>query len=165
MYSQPYQPVAPAATIRSLGTHETKDSIDTWFNQCKSFLRTVPCFARYMDLTWKSYGEDINCGFEEKTVAGTKLSPKDQSTQVEALIDLICTYSPELDVSHIREEATCLAWIYNYVREHYGCKRTGRQMMQKFTTLKRKEGERLNAYSSVTGKEEALSWQMSEIFI
>ena len=146
MFQQPFQQVAPAATIRSLGTVETKDSIDSWFNQTKAFIRAIPTYARYMDMTWKSYGEDTNRGFEEKTISGTKLSPKEQSTQVEALIDLVTTYAPELDVFHIREEATSLNWIYCYTREHYGVKRTGRQMMQKFTTLKCKDGERLNAY-------------------
>ena len=69
-----------------------------------------------------------------------------QSTQVEALIDLVCYNVPEVDINHIRAEATSLNWIYRYIREHYGVKRTGRQMMQKFGVLQRKEGERLNSF-------------------
>ena len=51
-----------------------------------------------------------------------------------------------IDINHVRAEATSLLWIYNYVREHYGVKRTGRQMMQKFGVLQRRPGERLNAF-------------------
>ena len=68
------------------------------------------------------------------------------AVQVSALIDLLCSYAPELDNAHIRSEAVSLTWIYKYIREHYGVKRTGRQMMSKYSVLKRKPNERLNAY-------------------
>ena len=142
---QPF-PAAPAATIRSLNSNETKETIDAWFNQTKAFIRAIPAYARYMDLTWSSHATSVTRGFQLINEGTVQLSPAVQSTQVEALIDLVCTYAPELDVSHIREEATSLRWIYNYIREHYGCRRTGRQMMQKFSTLKRRPDERLNAF-------------------
>ena len=137
---------APAATIRSLGTTETKESIDQWYNQVRACVRAIHPYNKYIDVSWKSCSEDVNRGFEEVTLGGQKISPEAQSSQVEGLLDLVTTYAPELDVSHIREEATSLQWLYSYIREHYGCKRTGRQMMQKFTVLKRRDGEKLNAY-------------------
>ena len=38
-----------------------------------------------------------------------------------------------------------MQFIYLFCREHYGFKRTGRQMMQKMSLLKRRPGEKLNA--------------------
>ena len=101
-----------------------------------------------MDLTWTAHSQDEARGFSEtRNSAGQIVATKQsQSTQVESLIDLMCTYAPELDVFHIRAEATSLQWIYSFIRDHYGCRRTGRQMLQKMSVLKRKEGERLNAY-------------------
>ena len=142
---QPF-PAAPAATIRSLNSNETKETIDAWFNQTKAFIRAIPAYSRYMDLTWSSHAASVTRGFKPIVEGGQQITAAVQSTQVEALIDLVCTYAPKLDVSHIREEATSLRWIYNYIREHYGCRRTGRQMMQKFSTLQRRPDERLNAF-------------------
>ena len=130
---------------RTLTNHETKDSIDAWFNSTKAMIRTIPAYQRYMDLTWKAYSESVTRGFVNSTT-DANLTKEVQAVQVEALIDLICTTVPEVDLMHIRAEATSLQWIYQYVREHYGVKRTGRQMMQKFGVLQRKPNERLNAF-------------------
>ena len=48
---------------RTLTNHETKDSIDAWFNQTKAMIRTIPAYQRYMDLTWKAYSESVTRGF------------------------------------------------------------------------------------------------------
>ena len=143
-----YQHHFPSLSIRTLNSAETKDTIQTWWNQVRAFARSIPTYQKYMDLVWTSHSLSPSRGFRPVNNADGSLaaSPETQSTQVEALIDLICSYAPELDVSHIRSEADSLAWIYNYIREHYGCKRTGRQMMSKYSTLKRRDGERLNAY-------------------
>ena len=44
MNQQPF-PAAPAATIRSLNTVETKETIDEWFNQTREFIRAVPSYS------------------------------------------------------------------------------------------------------------------------
>ena len=132
MYTNNF-PAAPAATIRSLAMVETKDSIDMWFNQVRAFLRAIPSYQKYMDLTWKAHAESPTRGFvDTRDATGNNISALTQSTQVEALIDLVLTYAPELDVSHIRSEATSLNFIYKFIREHYGVKRTGRQMMRQY---------------------------------
>ena len=130
---------------RALSSVETKESIDTWFNSTKAMIRAIPVYTRYMDLNWQSHASDQNRGFEDHQT-DANLTARVQSTQVEALIDLCCTTVPEIDINYVRAEATSLLWIYNYVREHYGVKRTGRQMMQKFGVLQRRSGERLNAF-------------------
>merc|ERR1711923_421290 len=111
-------------------------------------IRAIPSYSKYMDLTWTAHSQNESRGFSDtKNAAGQIVATKEsQSTQVESLIDLMCTYAPELDIFHIRSEATSLQWIYSFIRDHYGCRRTGRQMLQKMSVLKRKEGERLNAY-------------------
>merc|ERR1711923_423689 len=130
---------------RRLSNIETKESIDSWYNSTKAMIRAIPTYQRYMDLTWKAHSEDVNRGFRNHDADAT-MTALVQSTQVEALIDLVCYNVPEVDINHIRAEATSLNWIYRYIREHYGVKRTGRQMMQKFGVLQRKEGERLNSF-------------------
>ena len=87
----------------------------------------------------------VKGGFEDHET-NANMTAQVQTTQVEALIDLVCVNVPEIDINHIRAEATSLGWIYRYIREHYGVKRTGRQMMQKFGVLQRKDGERLNSF-------------------
>ena len=103
MNLQPF-PAAPAATIRSLNTVETKETIDAWFNQTRAFIRAIPSYSKYMDLTWTAHSQDEARGFSDaKNSAGQIVATKQsQSTQVESLIDLMCTYAPELDVFHIR---------------------------------------------------------------
>ena len=92
---------------------ETKETIDSWYNQTRAFIRAIPTYSKYMDLTWTAHSSDENRGFADARNAAGQItvSATAQSTQVEALIDLICTYAPELDVFHIRAEATSLHWI------------------------------------------------------
>ena len=147
MYNQHF-PTAPMTAIRILNTSETKDSIDAWFVQVKAFVRAIPVYGKFMDLVWTAHSQSETRGFQPVVDAANVVTAtaETQSTQVSALIDLLCSYAPELDNAHIRSEATSLTWIYKYIREHYGCKRTGRQMMSKYSVLKRRDGERLNAY-------------------
>ena len=62
--NQPF-PAAPAATIRSLNMSETKETIDAWYNQTRAFIRAIPTYSKYMDLTWKAHSEDENRGFAD----------------------------------------------------------------------------------------------------
>ena len=143
--NQPFSSQWGMPQQRALSSVETKESIDTWFNSTKAMIRAIPVYTRYMDLSWQSHASDQKRGFADHET-DANLTAQVQSTQVEALIDLCCTTVPEIDINHVRAEATSLLWIYNYVREHYGVKRTGRQMMQKFGVLQRRPGERLNAF-------------------
>ena len=147
MYSEHF-PSTPMTALRVLNSAETKDSIDAWFVQVKAFIRAIPVYGKFMDLEWTAHSQSETRGFRaivdnNNVVTATA---ETQSVQVSALIDLLCSYAPELDNAHIRSEAVSLTWIYKYIREHYGVKRTGRQMMSKYSVLKRKPNERLNAY-------------------
>ena len=69
MYPQAFH-AAPAATIRSLSMIESKESIDTWFNQVKAFLRAIPAYQKYMDLTWTAHANNPTRGFTDTRDAG-----------------------------------------------------------------------------------------------
>ena len=60
-----------------------------------------------MDLTWSAHCVDVNRGFQDHET-DRNLTKQVQSTQVEALIDLVCYNVPEIDINHIRSEATSL---------------------------------------------------------
>ena len=67
-------------------------------------IRAIPVYQRYMDLTWTAHCADVNRGFADSQT-DANLTKKVQSTQVEALIDLVCVNVPEIDINHIRSEA------------------------------------------------------------
>ena len=64
------------------------------------------------------------------------------------MLETILSFIPEIAPSAVLPKATSLDWLYDLVRKHYGCERTGRDMMDKFETLERKPGESLSAYWS-----------------
>ena len=64
------------------------------------------------------------------------------------MLETILSFIPEIAPSAVLPKATSLDWLYDHVRKHYGCARTGRDMMDKFETLERKPGESLAAYWS-----------------
>ena len=64
------------------------------------------------------------------------------------MLETILSFIPEIAPSAVLPKATSLDWLYDHVRKHYGCERTGRDMMDKFETLERKPGESLAAYWS-----------------
>merc|ERR1712030_306208 len=41
-----------------------------------------------------------------------------------------------------------LQWLYDQIRKHYGCERTGSDMLNRFETLERKPGEKMSSYWS-----------------
>ena len=87
----------PGPSIRSLNTIETKESIDAWYNQTRAFVRAIPTYQRYMDLTWLSHAESQTRGFTDVRNANGAVTTTaaTQSTQVEALLDLVHTESPK----------------------------------------------------------------------
>ena len=64
------------------------------------------------------------------------------------MLEQVIGFVPEIALSAVTPKATSLKWVYDHLREHYGCARTGRDMMLKYKTLQRKPGERLRAYWS-----------------
>ena len=111
----------------------------------KCHLRTTQ-FKDVMLKKWTAYSTDPNRGFKEEKIGNKTISPEEQSTLVSDMLESIVSFMPEIAPSAVIPKAISLEWVYNLLREHYGCARTGRDMMQKFKTLERKPGERLRAY-------------------
>ena len=79
--------------IRILNTSETKDSIDAWFVQVKAFVRAIPVYGKFMDLVWTAHSQSETRGFQPVVDAANVVTAtaETQSTQVSALIDLLCS--------------------------------------------------------------------------
>ena len=48
-----------------LGANETKESIDAWYVQAKSIIRSMPAYTPYVDETWTAKKSDSNRGFTD----------------------------------------------------------------------------------------------------
>ena len=64
------------------------------------------------------------------------------------MLETILSFVPEVTQSAVLGKATSLQWLYDYLRKHYGCERTGSDMMNRFETLERKPGEKVTSYWS-----------------
>ena len=134
-------------SLRTLRSHEEKFEIDKWWGQMKCHLRNTQ-FKDVMLLQWTAQSTDLNRGFKDETVGGKTITGEARSNLVGDMLEQIAGFMPEIAQSAIVPKATSLKWVYDFLREHYGCARTGRDMMLKYKTLERKQGERLRAYWS-----------------
>ena len=64
------------------------------------------------------------------------------------MLETILTLVPEITQTAVLGKATSLQWMYDYLRKHYGCERTGSDMLNRFETLERKPGEKMSSYWS-----------------
>ena len=110
----------------------------------KCHLRTTQ-FKDVMLKKWEPQSTDNNRGFKEVKIGEKTISAEEQSTLVGEMLETIISFMPEIAPSAVIPKATSLDWLYNLLRKHYGCERTGRDMMDKFKTLQRKPGEKLTA--------------------
>ena len=67
------------------------------------------------------------------------------STLVGDMLETILTLVPEITQTAVLGKATSLQWMYDYLRKHYGCERTGSDMPNRFETLERKPGENMSS--------------------
>ena len=71
-----------------------------------------------MDLHWTT---GTNIGFTDETVGGKTITAVSKSNLVDAMIDQITGFTPQPNTSVVRDKATSLKWIYDYLLTHYGC--------------------------------------------
>ena len=64
------------------------------------------------------------------------------------MLESVLSFVPEVTQSEVLGRATSLQWLYDYLRKHYGCERTGSDMMYRFETLERKPREKVTSYWS-----------------
>ena len=94
--------------------------------------------------TWTAKDSDENRGFTDQTTTGSK-SANEMSTLVGDMLETILTLVPEITQTAVLGKATSLQWMYDYLRKHYGCERTGSDMPNRFETLERKPGENMSS--------------------
>ena len=83
--------------------------------------------------TWTAKDNNENRGFVGQTTLGSKAyTPNEASTLVGDMLETILTLVPEVTQTAVLGKATSLQWMYDYLRKHYGCERTGSDMLSRF---------------------------------
>ena len=101
--------------------------------------------------TWTAKEIDENRGFTDQTQTATNPTPKsasEMSTLAGDMLEQILTLVPEITQTAVLGKATSLQWLYDHLRKHYGCERTGSDILNRFETLERKPGEKMSSYWS-----------------
>ena len=133
--------------LQPMGRHETKLDLEKWWINLKIHLRGTQ-YKDVMLKTWTAKSSDSNRGFTESTIGSKTWTAEELSTLVGDMLETILSFIPEIAPSAVLNKATSLEWLFDHVRKHYGCERTGRDMMNRFETLERKPGEKMTAYWS-----------------
>ena len=133
--------------LQALRRHETKLDLEKWWINLKIHLKGTQ-YKEVMLKTWTAKSSDSNRGFTESTIGSKTWTADELSTLVGDMLETILSFIPEIAPSAVLNKATSLEWLFDHVRKHYGCARTGRDMMYKFKTLERKPGEKMTAYWS-----------------
>ena len=131
-------------SLCTLGSHEEKFELDKWWGQLKCHLRNT----QFKDMMLQEWSTGTNRGFSDEKIGDKTITAASKSNLVENMLEQIVGFMPEIAPSAIIPKATSLNWVYEHLRTHYGCARTGRDMMRKYKTLQCKPGERLRPYWS-----------------
>ena len=133
--------------LRILGRDESRNDLDVWWAKVKIHLKGT-IYKDLMAKTWSAKNTTENRGFTAQTI-GTKTYKADElSVLAGDMLETVLSFVPEVTLSEVLGRATSLQWLYDYLRKHYGCERTGSDMMNRFETLERKPGEKVTTYWS-----------------
>ena len=105
-------------------------------------------FKDVMYKTWQAKNDNANRGFTEYKLGEKTITAEEQSAQVEDMLETITSYIPDIAASSIIPNAKSLDWVLEFLKEHYGYARSGKDLMLKFKTLERRPGEKMRAYWS-----------------
>merc|ERR1711888_528977 len=83
-----------------------------------------------------------------QTINGKSHTAEEVSVLVGDMLEAIISSVPEVTLSDVTSKATSLQWVYDFLRHHYGCERTGMDILTRFDILERKPGEKVNSYWS-----------------
>ena len=133
--------------IRILGRDESKNDLDVWWAKVKIHLKGS-IYKELMPKTWTAKNESETRGLSDQTIGSKSHSAAEVCTLVGDMIETIMSSVPEVTLSEVLGKATSLQWVYDYLRKHYGCERTGSDMMNRFRTLERRPGEKVTSYWS-----------------
>ena len=129
-------------SLRTLGSHEEKFELGKWWGQMKCHLRNT----QFKDMMLQEWSTGTHRDFKDEKVGDKTITAAARSNLVGDMLEQIAGFMPEIAQSAIVPKAASLKWVYDFLREHYGCARTGRDMMLKYKTLQRRQGEGLGAY-------------------
>ena len=133
--------------IRILGRDESKNTLDVWWAKVKVHLKA----SDYKDLmvkTWTAYDVSETRGCTAQTICGKPHTAEEMSILIGDMLETIMSSVPEVTLSDVTSKATSLQWVYDFLRHHYGCERTGCDILTRFDILERKPGEKINSYWS-----------------
>ena len=133
--------------IRILGRDESKNDLDVWWAKVKIHLKNS-IYKELMAKTWTARDDSETRGLPEQTIGSKPHSAAEVSTLVGDMLETILSFVPEVTLSEVLGKATSLQWVYDYLRKHYGCERTGSDMMNRFETLERRPREKVTSYWS-----------------
>ena len=133
--------------LRPLGSHETKNDLDVWWAKCKVHLKNSN-YKELMVLTWTAQEISPTRGLEKMTINGKEHTAEQASILVGDMLEAIISAVPEVTLSDVTSGATSLQWVYDFLRYHYGCERTGMDMLLRFETLERRPREKVTSYWS-----------------
>merc|ERR1711888_148048 len=83
-----------------------------------------------------------------QTINGKSHTAEEVSILIGDMLEAIISSVPEVTLSDVTSKATSLQWVYDFLRHHYGCERTGCDILTRFDMLERKPGEKVNSYWS-----------------
>ena len=88
--------------LSTLGSHVSRDQLETWWSQLCIHLRNT----QFKDVMYLEWTTGTNRGFTDVTTEGKTITAVSKSNQVEAMIDQITGFIPELNPSVVRAKAT-----------------------------------------------------------
>ena len=94
-----------AMVLPKLKADETLESIEAWKVQTKSYLRAMPAFQPYVDITWTAKKENSSRGFVDGTAVGDPpvVPPAEQAatknSTIDHMMDMIASNTPEIPAS------------------------------------------------------------------
>ena len=123
--------------IRILGRDEPKNALDVWWAKVKVHLKASN-YKELMVKTWTAQEVSETRGCTEQTIGGKKHTAEEMSILIGDMLEAIISSVPEVTLSDVLSKATSLQWVYDFLRHHYGCERTGCDILNRFEILERK---------------------------
>ena len=118
---------------RILHENETRNSLSGWYDSLLFHLSTENRFSRFLDdLSQWGPPSVPNRGFlDDPTEEGVRgLTAVNKATNLRLLLGYICIHCPVISSHFIKEEARSLDQIYNRLREHFDCSKSGAKITE-----------------------------------
>ena len=121
---------------RVLHEGETRTSLNSWFDSLMFHISCEPRFAKFIDIKWqpssvpnRGFFDDIPKNQDDKT---TLLTAKQKCINLKMLLGWLSIHSPVISAQYIKEEASSLDDIFNRLREHFDCAKSGSKITEIF---------------------------------